>query len=69
MVAFGAQAECDGFKFPNPIDLKITIEDILKRKDSLSSLPRQYKVNSKLYVSYAYCIYGNKRKPDSFGVR
>ena len=31
MVAFREQAECDCFKFPNPIDLKITIEDILKR--------------------------------------
>lgn len=31
MVAFREQEECDCFKFPNPIDLKITIEDILKR--------------------------------------
>lgn len=31
MVAFREQAECDGFKFPNPIGLEITIEDILKQ--------------------------------------
>lgn len=31
VVAFREQEECDRFKFPNPIDLEITIEDILKR--------------------------------------
>ena len=31
IVAFREQEECDRFQFPEPIELKITIEDILKR--------------------------------------
>lgn len=31
MVAFREQEDCDRFKFPAPIDLGVTIEDILKR--------------------------------------
>lgn len=32
IVAFREQEDCDFFKFPEPIDMNITIEDILKRE-------------------------------------